>query len=162
MTMIMEERTPWTKQDIIPADYIEALECQAMSSQKRDTEWVECNAGMGVWLICRNPCFRCNMIDGTELDILQNPDKGATVYYIGRLKRTTNWAEMNVKQRIGEIATFLVQNRQERSNLRRTGAVIMKMGEAKEAIEERLHFGPHYMDSPRTKSDKNFRMSAVR
>ena len=35
--MNMEERTPWTREDIIPADYIEAMECQAISSHKRDT-----------------------------------------------------------------------------------------------------------------------------
>eukprot|EP00972_Heterocapsa_arctica_P029709 4375083-Heterocapsa_arctica.AAC.1 len=119
----MEERTPWTRQDIIPADYIEALECQSISRHKRDTMWIQCNAGMGLWQICRNPsCFRCQIIDGSEVEIAQGQDKGITVEYIGMLKRTTNWAEMTVKQRIGEIGQFLVQNRQERSNLRRTGA----------------------------------------
>eukprot|EP00972_Heterocapsa_arctica_P039081 5754599-Heterocapsa_arctica.AAC.1 len=119
----MEERTPWTMQDIISADYIEALECQSISGHKRDTLWIQCNAGMGQWQICRNPiCFRCQIIDGSELEIMQGQDQGITVEYIGRLKRTTNWADMTVTQRIGEIGKFLVQNRQERSNLRRTGA----------------------------------------
>eukprot|EP00972_Heterocapsa_arctica_P046198 6815702-Heterocapsa_arctica.AAC.1 len=78
------------------------------------------------------------------------------------LKRTTNWAELDVRQRIGQIGIFLVQNWQERAKLRRTGTVILKLEEAKEAIMERLHFGAHYMDSPRTKSDRNFIISAVR
>eukprot|EP00972_Heterocapsa_arctica_P039306 5789942-Heterocapsa_arctica.AAC.1 len=75
----MEERTPWTRQDIIPADYLEALECQMMSSSKKDTEWVECSAGIGVWLICRNPnCYRCNVIEVTEMDTCSEPGKGPT------------------------------------------------------------------------------------
>ena len=36
------------------------------------------------------------------------------------------------------------------------------MEEAKKAIEERLYFGFHFMHSPRTSSDKNFRLSATR
>eukprot|EP00972_Heterocapsa_arctica_P087117 12843680-Heterocapsa_arctica.AAC.1 len=35
------------------------------------------------------------------------------------------------------------------------GAIRLKLEEAKEAITEQLHFGTHYMDSPRTKSDRN-------
>eukprot|EP00972_Heterocapsa_arctica_P082281 12125404-Heterocapsa_arctica.AAC.1 len=93
---------------------------------------------------------------------MQGQDKGITVEYIGRLKRTTNWADMTAVQRIGEIEKFLVQNRQERSNLRRSGVVRMKMEEAKKAIEEKLYFGAHFMDSPRTSSDKHFRISATR
>ncbi len=69
---------------------------------------------------------------------------------------------MTVEQRIGEIGRVLVQNRQEISNLRRTGAVRLKMEEAKLAIEEKLYLGSHYMDSPRTSQDNNFRISAAR
>eukprot|EP00972_Heterocapsa_arctica_P081322 11986404-Heterocapsa_arctica.AAC.1 len=42
------------------------------------------------------------------------------------------------------------------------GAIRLKLEEAKEAIAEHLHVGTHYMDSPRTKSDRKFRISAVR
>eukprot|EP00972_Heterocapsa_arctica_P049865 7333988-Heterocapsa_arctica.AAC.1 len=36
------------------------------------------------------------------------------------------------------------------------------MEEAKEAILEELHLEQHFMDSPRTKSDRQFRISVVR
>jgi hypothetical protein len=36
-TMAMDGRTPWTMEDVISADYIEGLECQARSRRKRDT-----------------------------------------------------------------------------------------------------------------------------
>eukprot|EP00972_Heterocapsa_arctica_P099997 14746059-Heterocapsa_arctica.AAC.1 len=36
------------------------------------------------------------------------------------------------------------------------------MEEAKKAIEEKLYFGTHYMDSSRTTTDKHFRISATR
>eukprot|EP00972_Heterocapsa_arctica_P079654 11736539-Heterocapsa_arctica.AAC.1 len=36
------------------------------------------------------------------------------------------------------------------------------MEEAKRAIEEKLYFGAHDMESPRTTSAKNFRISAAR
>eukprot|EP00972_Heterocapsa_arctica_P002134 305827-Heterocapsa_arctica.AAC.1 len=46
--------------------------------------------------------------------------------------------------------------------LLRTGAIRLNLEEAKEVLSEQLHFGSHFMDSPRTRSDRNFRISAVR
>eukprot|EP00972_Heterocapsa_arctica_P053286 7849222-Heterocapsa_arctica.AAC.1 len=94
------------------------------------------------------------------MEFFSPPGKGLTVNYIGRLKAETNWAELDVRQRIGQIGRFLVQNRQERSTLRRMGAIRLNLEEAKEVITEHLHFGSHFMDSPRTRSDKNFIISA--
>eukprot|EP00972_Heterocapsa_arctica_P003630 541863-Heterocapsa_arctica.AAC.1 len=45
-TMMLEDMMPWTKNDLIPASYIEALECQMLTTSKTDTEWVECSAGI--------------------------------------------------------------------------------------------------------------------
>eukprot|EP00972_Heterocapsa_arctica_P002318 336083-Heterocapsa_arctica.AAC.1 len=42
------------------------------------------------------------------------------------------------------------------------GTIRLKLEEAKEAIAEHLHIGTHFMDSPRTKSDIHFRISAAR
>eukprot|EP00972_Heterocapsa_arctica_P083402 12289448-Heterocapsa_arctica.AAC.1 len=69
---------------------------------------------------------------------------------------------MTVEQRIGTIRTFLAHNRQERSNLRRTGAIILKLERAMQAIDEKLYLGQHYTDSPRSSGDKNFRVSTAR
>eukprot|EP00972_Heterocapsa_arctica_P024105 3551957-Heterocapsa_arctica.AAC.1 len=47
-------------------------------------------------------------------------------YHSGLYWKSENppeWMDMTVEQRIGTIGTFLAQNRQERSNLRRTGAI---------------------------------------
>eukprot|EP00972_Heterocapsa_arctica_P090403 13335784-Heterocapsa_arctica.AAC.1 len=70
---------PWTKNDVIPASYIEALECKMLTTSKTDTEWVKCNAGIGTWLICRNPnCYRCIVIEETEMEFFSLPGKGLT------------------------------------------------------------------------------------
>ncbi len=159
--MNMEERTPWTREDTITAEYIEGLQCQAISG--RDTELEEDEAGKGSWTLCRNPCcYRCKLIELAELDMMQDSDKGITVDYIGNLKDTPEWMAMTVEQRIGKIGMFLAQNRQERSNLRRTGAIRLKLEEAKKAIDEKLYLGTHYMHSPRSGRDKNFRVSTAR
>eukprot|EP00972_Heterocapsa_arctica_P032537 4793668-Heterocapsa_arctica.AAC.1 len=42
------------------------------------------------------------------------------------------------------------------------GAIRLKLEEAKEAIADHFHFGTHYLDSPSTKSDRNFIITAVR
>eukprot|EP00972_Heterocapsa_arctica_P047033 6940594-Heterocapsa_arctica.AAC.1 len=58
-----------------------------MTENKTDTEWVECNAGVGTWQICRNPtCYRCDIIDKTEVEVFTPLVKGPTVNDIGRLK----------------------------------------------------------------------------
>eukprot|EP00972_Heterocapsa_arctica_P042331 6238681-Heterocapsa_arctica.AAC.1 len=78
--MILEDRMPWTKNHVVPADYIANLECQMMlTTNKTDTERVDCDAGIGTWLICRNPnCHRCNIIEETEMETLSLPGKGLT------------------------------------------------------------------------------------
>eukprot|EP00972_Heterocapsa_arctica_P041775 6158713-Heterocapsa_arctica.AAC.1 len=93
---------------------------------------------------------------------MQHSDKGITVEYIGNLKDTPEWVAMTVKQRIGQIMMFLAQNRQKISNLRRTGTIRLKLEEAKKAIDEKLYLGPHYMLSPRSGRDKNFRVSTAK
>eukprot|EP00972_Heterocapsa_arctica_P085117 12542188-Heterocapsa_arctica.AAC.1 len=66
--------------DLAPAEYIENMECQMLTANKTNTEWVECNAGIGTWLICRNPdCQRCNMKEEARMETLSIPGKGATV-----------------------------------------------------------------------------------
>eukprot|EP00972_Heterocapsa_arctica_P071193 10517041-Heterocapsa_arctica.AAC.1 len=45
--------------------------------------------------------------------------------------------------------------------LARLGAIIWTMEEAKEVIAEELCIYHHFMDSPRTKSDRNSRISVV-
>eukprot|EP00972_Heterocapsa_arctica_P034952 5145659-Heterocapsa_arctica.AAC.1 len=62
-----DDRKPWARHEIVQASYIEELECQMMTENRTDTEWVECNAGVGTWKICRNPtCYRCDIIDKAE------------------------------------------------------------------------------------------------
>eukprot|EP00972_Heterocapsa_arctica_P054615 8044437-Heterocapsa_arctica.AAC.1 len=78
------------------------------------------------------------------------------------LKTESNWADLDVEQRIGKIGQFLMNNRPERIELLRLGAIILTAEEAKEAISEELHFRVHYMDSPRMRSDRNFGISAAR
>eukprot|EP00972_Heterocapsa_arctica_P097323 14358496-Heterocapsa_arctica.AAC.1 len=46
--------------------------------------------------------------------------------------------------------------------LLRFGAIRLNLEEGKEVISEGIHVGSHFMDSPRTRSDRNFRISAVR
>eukprot|EP00972_Heterocapsa_arctica_P047595 7020607-Heterocapsa_arctica.AAC.1 len=70
---------PWTKNDLVPADYIANLECQRLTANETDTDWVECDAGIGTWLIYRNPdCHRCNIIEETEMETISIPGKGLT------------------------------------------------------------------------------------
>eukprot|EP00972_Heterocapsa_arctica_P111850 16428457-Heterocapsa_arctica.AAC.2 len=85
-----------------------------------------------------------------------------TVNYIGKLKAEANLSELDVRQRIEHIGIFLAFNRQERMDLLFWGAVRLNMEEAKEVIAEQLYFGEHFMTSPRRRSDRNFRISAVR
>eukprot|EP00972_Heterocapsa_arctica_P034049 5012395-Heterocapsa_arctica.AAC.1 len=69
-----------------------------------DTEWVDCNAGIGTWRICRNPtCYRCDIIDKAELERMTPIEKEPIIRYINMLKTESNWADLNVKQRIGKI-----------------------------------------------------------
>ena len=98
----------------------------------------------------------------TEMDIVRAEEKGITVQYIGVLKNTEEWRNMDMIQRIGKIAQFLALNRQERSELRTSGGIILNMAEAKKAIEQILYFGSHFIVSPRTSTDKKFRISATR
>eukprot|EP00972_Heterocapsa_arctica_P089136 13143849-Heterocapsa_arctica.AAC.1 len=64
-----DERKPWAKHELVQAVYIEELDCQMMTERKMDTEWVDCNAGVGTWRVCRNPiCYRCDIIDKAELE----------------------------------------------------------------------------------------------
>eukprot|EP00972_Heterocapsa_arctica_P031058 4569616-Heterocapsa_arctica.AAC.1 len=42
-----------------------------------------------------------------------------------------------------------MNNREERMKLLRLGAIRLTAEEANEVISEQLHFGVHYMDSPR-------------
>eukprot|EP00972_Heterocapsa_arctica_P009070 1335877-Heterocapsa_arctica.AAC.1 len=72
----------------------------------------------------------------SERDIMQEPNKGITVDYIGNQKNTAEWKAMTVEQRIGHIGRFLSLNRQERSNLRRTGAIRFNLEESRKAIDE--------------------------
>eukprot|EP00972_Heterocapsa_arctica_P087021 12828022-Heterocapsa_arctica.AAC.1 len=46
--------------------------------------------------------------------------------------------------------------------LLRLGAIILNVEEAKKAIEKQLHFGTHFVDSPRMRTDRNFIISAAR
>eukprot|EP00972_Heterocapsa_arctica_P027097 3984987-Heterocapsa_arctica.AAC.1 len=46
--------------------------------------------------------------------------------------------------------------------LLRLGAIRLTAEEAKEVIMEELHLESHDMVSPRTKTDRNFRITAVR
>eukprot|EP00972_Heterocapsa_arctica_P067327 9936033-Heterocapsa_arctica.AAC.1 len=45
--MNMEERTTWTREDTITAEYIEGLQCHTITG--RDIEVVEDEAGKGSW-----------------------------------------------------------------------------------------------------------------
>eukprot|EP00972_Heterocapsa_arctica_P007664 1116782-Heterocapsa_arctica.AAC.1 len=55
-----------------------------------------------------------------------------------------------------------MNNRAEILKLLRLGAIRLTAEEAKKVISEQLHFGVHYMDSPRMRSDRNFRISGAR
>eukprot|EP00972_Heterocapsa_arctica_P007258 1058394-Heterocapsa_arctica.AAC.1 len=85
-------------------------------------------------------------------------EKGPTIEHIGKLRAETSWMEIGVEQRIGQIGKFLTNNRSERMTLLRWGAIRLNVEEAKLVIEEQLHFGTHFMDSPRTRTDRNFRI----
>jgi hypothetical protein len=160
-------RAVWSVEDIIPADFLENLVCEARSKRMRDTELYEDYGGAddttSTWRCCKNPlCYRCGIIDMTEMDIVHAEEKGITVQYIGVLKNTEEWRNMDITQRIGKIAQFLAFNRKERSELRISGGIRLNMAEAKRAIEQRLYFGSHFIVSPRTSTDKKFRFSATR
>eukprot|EP00972_Heterocapsa_arctica_P026699 3929933-Heterocapsa_arctica.AAC.1 len=104
-----------------------------MTENKTDTEWVECNAGVGTWKIRRNPtCYRCDIIDKAEVEVLVPLEKGPTIRYIGRLKAESIWADLDVEQRVGQIGKFLMNNRPERIALLRLGAIRLTVEEAKE------------------------------
>ena len=156
-----EERKQWSMEDVISAQEIEGLHCQAITG--KDIEIMEDYTGVGLWNICKNPCcYRCKLIWKAEMDIMMDPTKGVTVNYIGHMKNTAEWRNMSLEQRIGAIGAFLAQNRQERSNLRRIGVIRLNREEAMQAIEKELYLGSHYMDSPRSSGDKDFRISVAR
>ena len=101
-TIVMDVRSSWTTEDIIPAEFIEGLICEARSIRMRDTEWYD-DFGDTAWLCCKSPCcYRCSLIDATEMDLLQEGEKGITVEYIGGLRNTEAWREMDMAQRIGK------------------------------------------------------------
>eukprot|EP00972_Heterocapsa_arctica_P083224 12262445-Heterocapsa_arctica.AAC.1 len=80
-------------EDVIPAQEIEGLRCQAITG--KDIEIMEDYAGGGEWFICRNPCcYRCKLIRKAEMDIMADPTKGVTVNYIGQMKNTAEWRNM--------------------------------------------------------------------
>eukprot|EP00972_Heterocapsa_arctica_P058331 8606188-Heterocapsa_arctica.AAC.1 len=82
-----------------------------MTENKKDTEWVDCNARVGAWRICRNPvCYRCDVIDTAELEVMKPIEKGPPV-------------------------------RTERLELLRLGVIRLTAEEAKDIISEQLHFG---------------------
>eukprot|EP00972_Heterocapsa_arctica_P068962 10191190-Heterocapsa_arctica.AAC.1 len=71
-------RTSWTTEDIIPAEFMENLVCEARSMRMRDTEWYD-DYGDTEWRCCKNPrCYRCGLIDMTEMDVTQLEEKGIT------------------------------------------------------------------------------------
>eukprot|EP00972_Heterocapsa_arctica_P031983 4711591-Heterocapsa_arctica.AAC.1 len=75
-----EDRKVWTKQEMLPASYIEELECQMMTDNKTDPDWLADNAGVGAWRICRNPiCYRCDIIDKAEVETMTPKEKGPTI-----------------------------------------------------------------------------------
>eukprot|EP00972_Heterocapsa_arctica_P070245 10375567-Heterocapsa_arctica.AAC.1 len=62
---------------------------------KSDTEWVECNTGVGAWRICRSPiCYTCDIIDKAEMELVTPKEKGQTIMFIGMLKADSNWADL--------------------------------------------------------------------
>eukprot|EP00972_Heterocapsa_arctica_P090680 13380692-Heterocapsa_arctica.AAC.1 len=65
----MEEKNKtWERRIGVPATYIEQLEGLAQTSAKTDTYIVDCNSGVRMWRICRNPkCYRCSIIEKAEL-----------------------------------------------------------------------------------------------
>eukprot|EP00972_Heterocapsa_arctica_P061439 9061343-Heterocapsa_arctica.AAC.1 len=81
----MEERANWTREDTFTAEYMEGLRCLHMTN--RDMEVMEDEAGK----------------DMSERDIMQEPNKGITVGYIGNQKNTAEWRAMTLEQRIGQI-----------------------------------------------------------
>eukprot|EP00972_Heterocapsa_arctica_P049280 7253614-Heterocapsa_arctica.AAC.1 len=90
-------------------------------------------------------------------------EKGPTIMFIGILKaELPNWTDLTVKQHIWTIDQFLMINRTERLMLLRLGAIRLTAEEAKEAIMEELHLDTHDMVTPRTKTDRHFRISVVR
>eukprot|EP00972_Heterocapsa_arctica_P019475 2874282-Heterocapsa_arctica.AAC.1 len=85
-----------------------------MTENKTDTEWVECNAGVGTWLICRNPiCYRCGIVDQAEMESYPPAEKGPTIEHIGNMRTEATWMEIGVEQRIGKIGKFLMNNKRE-------------------------------------------------
>eukprot|EP00972_Heterocapsa_arctica_P008426 1230904-Heterocapsa_arctica.AAC.1 len=61
------------------------------------------------------------------------------------LKAESNWADLTVKQRIGTIGQFLMNNRTERLVLLRLGAIRLTAEEATEVIMEELPLDFHDM-----------------
>eukprot|EP00972_Heterocapsa_arctica_P101750 14991406-Heterocapsa_arctica.AAC.1 len=59
-------------------------------------------------------------------------EKGPTIMFVGMLKAESNWADLTVKQRLGTIMHFLMNNRTERVMLLRLGAIRLTAEEAKE------------------------------
>eukprot|EP00972_Heterocapsa_arctica_P057864 8536580-Heterocapsa_arctica.AAC.1 len=65
------------------------------------------------------------------MEVFTPAEKGPTVKYIGRLKAESNWAELGVEQRIGQIGKFLMNNRPERIALLRLGGDQIECGRGK-------------------------------
>eukprot|EP00972_Heterocapsa_arctica_P075502 11135517-Heterocapsa_arctica.AAC.1 len=79
-----------------------------------DTEMTECNSGRGMWIICRNPtCYRCDIIEQTEMEEQIPYEKGATILFVGRMKaEDASWAESTARQIICIIIHFLKSDTQ--------------------------------------------------
>eukprot|EP00972_Heterocapsa_arctica_P101178 14913920-Heterocapsa_arctica.AAC.1 len=93
--MMEEDKNIWEKHIGVPAILIEQLECQARTRARSDTEFLDCNSGVGMWIICRNPtCYRCNIIDKAEMQTQIPLDKGETIIFIRSLRtEDTSWKE---------------------------------------------------------------------
>eukprot|EP00972_Heterocapsa_arctica_P090084 13291084-Heterocapsa_arctica.AAC.1 len=75
--MDTEERTPWTIEDTISAQYIEGLQCQNITG--KDIMVEDDDAGCGVWTLCRNPCcYKCKLMELAEMDSMVDQGKGIT------------------------------------------------------------------------------------
>eukprot|EP00972_Heterocapsa_arctica_P081584 12026895-Heterocapsa_arctica.AAC.1 len=56
LDVTMEEKTKtWERHIGVPAIFVEQIECYAKTRAKTDTFIVDCNSGVGMWRICRNP-----------------------------------------------------------------------------------------------------------
>eukprot|EP00972_Heterocapsa_arctica_P045493 6715693-Heterocapsa_arctica.AAC.1 len=99
----MEEKNKtWERQIGVPAIFIEQLACYAKARAKTYTFIMDCNSGVGMWRICRNPkCYRCSIIDKAEMKTDIPLQKGETINFLGRIKtEDVSWKDTSVKQNI--------------------------------------------------------------